>query len=200
MTLVALAACSRKQQPQPELPLRALRVVLSSEIEIAKLGGGDVARRPWVGPIVQMLAEEKPDALAPFAQSRIPGSGMTADALFERGLANLRQACTQPIQDRTVAMAKANVQITRAADDYSTARLLLPELWSKIAADAGGHLTAAAPARDILIWTTSTAPDDQSTLRRQAQIAFESRSYPIAPAILRWTGAGWALEDANPLP
>ena len=37
-------------------------------------------------------------------------------------------------------MVKANVQISRFADNHTAARLLLPDLWSKIAADAGGSL------------------------------------------------------------
>ena len=97
-------------------------------------------------------------------------------------------------------MAKANVQITRAADNHTAARLLLPELWSKIAADAGGSLFAAAPARDIIVWTTSTDENDQRALRGQARTAFQSRSYPISPAILRWTGRSWVVEDLNPVP
>jgi len=199
--LLLLGACSRKQPAQPELPLQALRVVLASEAELAKLdaAGERIVRRPWVGPIVQVLAEEMPDALTPMQKSRIAGAGMPADALFERGLANLRAACKQSIQERTVEMAKAHVQITRSADNFTAARLLLPGLWKKIAADAG-QLYAAAPARDILVWTTSVARADQLALRGQARTAFQARSEPISPAILRWTGDGWALEDANPIP
>jgi hypothetical protein len=197
-----LAACARKPPEAPELPLPALRVTLSSEATLGKLGDGkDAVRRPWVGPIVQVLAEETPEAIVPMPQQRIAGARMTADALFERGIANLRAACPQPIQgDRTVKMAKANVQITRAADNHTAARLQLPELWSKIAAEGGGQLFAAAPARDILVWTTSTDEDDQRALRGQARTAFQSRSFPISPAILRWTGNGWSLEDPNPVP
>jgi hypothetical protein len=125
---------------------------------------------------------------------------MTADALFERGLANLRAATPQPLMERTVQMAKARVQITRAVDNHTAARLLLPELWSKIAAEGGGQLFAAAPARDILVWTTSTDENDQRALRGQARTAYQSRSYPISPAILRWTETGWTLEDPNPAP
>jgi len=198
---VLLAACSRKQQVEPQLPLHALRVVLASEAELAKLGtaGDGIVRRPWVGPIVQTLAVETPDALTPLQHARIAGSGMTADALFERGLANLRAACKQPLQERTVAMAKAQVQITRSADNFTAARLQLPELWKKIASDAG-QLYAAAPARDILVWTTSIVRADQLALRGQARTAFQSRSDPISSAILRWTGDGWALDDPNPIP
>jgi hypothetical protein len=195
-------ACQRRQPPaEPALPLQALRVALSSESELRKLGpaGDDAVRRPWIGPIVQVLVEATPDGDHPLARQRIAGSAATADALFERALANLRAESPQSIMERTVAVAKTNVQITRFGGDYTAARLLFPELWSKIAADGGGHLFAAAPTRDILLWTTSLAESDQGALRRQARIAFQSRSYPISTAILRWTGSGWTLEDANPV-
>jgi len=196
-----LVACVRKPPSEPEPPLPALRVLLASEATLGPLGGGaGIVRRPWVGPIIQVLAEETPDGVVPLPPRRIAGSKRTADALFERGLANLRAAAPQPILgDRTVKMARANVQITRAADNYTAARLLLPELWTKIAADAGGHLFAAAPARDIVVWTTSTDDDGQRALRGQARTAFQSRSFPISPTILRWTGSGWRVEDANPV-
>ena len=199
MAGLLFVACTRKQPSEPAVPLAALRVALASEAELGKLGV-DVVRRPWVGPIVQVLAEETPDGPVPVPQKRIAGSTNT-DALFERGIANLRAALTQPIRgDRTVKMAKADVQISRFADSYTIARLLLPELWSKIAADGGGPLFAAAPARDILVWTTSGEDSDQHALRGQARTAFQSRSFPIAPAILRWTGRDWSLVDPNPIP
>jgi hypothetical protein len=193
-----VAACKRKQpQPiEPAIPLEPLRVVLASEAAL----GADVVRRPWAGPIVQVLADETPDGPVPVPRQRIAGVTST-DALFERGIANLRATLTQPIRgDRTVKMAKANVQITRFADSYTVARLLLPEVWSKIAAEGGGPLFAAAPARDILVWTTSGEDSDQHALRGQARTAFQSRSFPISPAILRWTGKDWSLMDPNPIP
>jgi len=194
-----LTACEHKHRP--ELPLDALRVVLASEAEINKLGPAatDLVRRPWVGPIIQVLAEETPDNITHMRRNRIAGSGKTPEALFERGLANLRKAAPQAIQERTVQMAKAQVQITRFADLHTASRLLLPELWSQLAATTGGQLYAAAPARDIVVWTTSIAENDQRALRGQARMAFQARSEPISPAILRWTGGGWALEDPNPI-
>jgi hypothetical protein len=201
MAALALVACARKNVPPAYSP-DALRVMLASEAELGKQGAAaaDLVRRPWVGPLVQLLADETADNIIPLRRNRIAGSSTTPDALFERGLANLRKVCPQPIQDRTVQMAKANVQITRFADLHTAARLLLPELWSNVAAASGGHLYAAAPARDIVVWTTSVAERDQAALRGQARTAFQSRSDPISPAILRWTGGGWALEDPNPIP
>jgi hypothetical protein len=193
-----VVACKRKQPSaiEPAIPLEPLRVVLASEAEL----GTDVVRRPWAGPLVQVLAEETPDGPVPVPQKKIAGVTNT-DALFERGIANLRAACPQPIRgDRTVKMAKADVQITRFADNYTVARLLLPDVWSKIAAEGGGPLFAAAPARDILVWTTSGDDSDQHALRGQARTAFQSRSFPISPAILRWTGKDWSLVDPNPIP
>jgi hypothetical protein len=194
------AAC-KHEHATPSLPLQALRVGLSSETEIGKMGpaGHDIVRRPWVGPIIQVLAEETPDGAARMRRNRIAGSGIAPDRLFEHGVDNMRKAYSQPIREQSVTMAKARVEVTRFPDNHTAARLLLSELWSKLAAEAGGALYAAAPARDIVLWTTSREDADQHALRRQAQIAYQSRSEPISTAILRWTGTGWALEDANPI-
>jgi hypothetical protein len=189
---------SEPSAPRPE----DLRVVLGTEASLAAPPGPpatNVARRPWAGPIDQMLAEDGPDPVF-LSKTRVASPGADLDALFARGLANLRKACPQPIAgDRTVE-GRSHVWISRFADNYTSARLLLPELWTKIAAANHGHLYAAAPARDILLWTTSTAKDDQLGFRAQARTAFQSRSFPISPAILRWTGRGWKLEDPNPVP
>ncbi len=186
--------------PAPELPLEQLRVVLGTEASLtpAEVGAG-VIRRPWVGPFVQVLAQDDPEAPIPLDKNRVAGASIALDGLFARGLDNLRKAYPQPLRgDRTIAAAKSHVQITRFADNYTAARLLLPELWSKIAAENGGRLYAAAPVRDMLVWTTSASKDDQLALRAHARAAHRSRSFPISTAILRWTARGWTLADETP--
>ena len=157
---------------------------------------------PGSGPLVEVLAEDRQDASldapTPLNKSRIERSSIALDGLFARGLDNLRKACPQPLRERTIAAVKSRVQITQFADNYTAARLLLPELWSKVAAESGGHLYAAAPVRDMLVWTTSAAKADQLALRAHARNAHRSRSYPISTAILRWTARGWTLVDENP--
>ena len=199
----ALVACTRRestQTAQPQLRLEDLRAGLASETTLGA-GTGEVVRRPWIGPFVEVLTVDGPSDLELVRQPRVAALGMDPDRLIELALANLQRVCPQPIQgERTVKMAKAQVQITRFADNHTAARLLLPALWAPIAASAGGHLFAAAPARDIVVWTTSMDENDQRALRGQARTAFQSRSYPISPAILRWTGRSWVVEDANPVP
>jgi hypothetical protein len=203
---LALAACTRRGSPAPGneagasgIQLADLRVVLSSEPEIAAAGpaGAETVRRPWVGPIVEVLAQDHPDGAVHLKKHTVGALTADPNSLFVRGRDNLRRASTQAIETRTIDTVRSRVHVTQFPDSYTAARLLLPDLWSAIAANSGGHLYAAAPARDIVIWTTSLAKDDQLALRRQAHIAFLSRSYPISPAILRWTGSGWTLEDAN---
>lgn len=210
----ALAACERRPPPAPADPapapvpavapaapapapalrLEQLRVVLGTEASLTP----PVIRRPWVGPLVEVLAQDDPEAPIPLDKKSVAGSSIAVDGLFARGLDNLRKASPQPLRERTVAAAKARLQITQFADNYTAARLLLPELWSKVAAENGGRLFAAAPVRDMIIWTTSAAKDDQLALRAHARAAHRSRSFPISTAILRWTARGWILVDENP--
>lgn len=185
--------------PAPEPQLDQLRVVLGTEASLTPPAArANVVRRPWVGPLVEVLAQDDPEAPIPLDKNRVERSSIALDGLFARGLDNLRRASTQPLRERTVAAAKSRVQITQFADNYTAARLLLPELWSKVAAESGGRLYAAAPVRDMIVWTTSAAKDDQVALRGHARTAYRSRSYPISPAILRWTARGWTLADENP--
>ena len=189
--------------PQPPPRLEELRVVLGTEASLTPPAvRADVVRRPWVGPLVEVLAEDSPDAGQDspilFDKKRIERPSSELAGLFSRGLDNLRKASPQPLHERTIAAAKSRVQITQFGDNYTAARLLLPELWSKIAADSGGRLYAAAPVRDMIVWTTSAAKADQVALRGHARTAYRSRSFPISPAILRWTARGWILADENP--
>jgi len=198
---VAPSTPAPAQQAPPRL--EDLRVVLGTEASLTPPAvRADVVRRPWVGPLVELLAEDSPDAgldsPTPMDRTRVERSSIALDGLFARGLDNLRKASTQPLHERTIAAAKSRVQITQFGDNYTAARLLLPELWSKIAADSGGRLYAAAPVRDMIVWTTSAAKADQVALRGHARTAYRSRSFPISPAILRWTARGWILADENP--
>jgi len=185
--------------PAPDLRLEQLRVVLGTQASLTPPATmANVVRRPWVGPLFEVLAQDDPEAPIPLDKNSLERASVALDGLFARGLDNLRKASTQPLRERTVAAAKSRVQITRFADNYTAARLLLPELWSKVAAESGGHLYAAAPVRDMIVWTTSAAKDDQVALRAHARTAHRSRSHPISPAILRWTARGWILADENP--
>ena len=188
-------------QPRPE----DLRVVLGTEAYAHATSDQSGRRPPSPGSARSSRCWREnsedasgPNAPTPLDKKRIAGSSIALDGLFARGLDNLRKASPQPLRERTVAAAKARLQITQFADNYTAARLLLPELWSKVAADSGGRLYAAAPVRDMLVWTTSAAKDDQLALRAHARAAYRSRSYPISPAILRWTARGWTLVDENP--
>ena len=192
----ALAACERRTPPAPADPApppapavvptapapaqeaaprpEQLRVVLGTEASLTPPATrADVVRRPWVGPLVEVLAEDRQDASldapTPLDKNRVERSSSALDGLFARGLDNLRRASTQPLRERTIAAAKSRVQITQFADNYTAARLLLPELWSKVAAESGGHLYAAAPVRDMIVWTTSAAKADQLALRAHAR-------------------------------
>lgn len=187
-------------KPQGPPKMEDLRVVLNTEAILAAAGipPADVVQRPWVGAIVQVLAEDTSDSINHLRKKRIAALPKELDPLFARGLANLRNACPQPIMGpRTVEIAGTHVNFTEFGDSYTAARMLLPELWSKIAARAGGRLWASAPARDIVIWTTSNGSADQAALRKETRVAIHNWSYPISPAILRWTGRGWTLEDPN---
>src|SRR5678816_1555351 len=133
-----LASC-KHEHATPSLPLQSLRIALSSEAEIGKLGpaGTDIVRRAWVGPIIQILVEETADGLTRMRRNRIAGSGIASDRLFDHGVDNLRKASPQPIREQSVTMAKARVEVTRFPDNHTSARLMLSELWSKLAAEAG---------------------------------------------------------------
>jgi hypothetical protein len=219
------AACQRREAPAPTVetppapppvtpptipapsdppppPLENLRVALATEAAFTSLGpgGAEIVRRPWIGPFVQVLVEDSPDDPVPLRRARVASLSTDPSTLFARGLDNLRQSSPQPIKERTVDVAKSRVRITQFGGNYTAARLLLADLWSKIAAENAGRLWVAAPVRDVVLWTTSPAKDDQRALRVQARNVFQSRSFPISPAILRWSGPGWALEDANPVP
>ena len=208
--LMLLAACERTQPPAEPVPFVSRHALPASvlrarkRVELGTSFAGARRRRPGPPPLGRAdrpgagrgrSRATSPHASKPHRRAR----RTTPDApVRAAGSPTCARSSSQPIQERTVAAGEGRVQITRFADNHTAARLLLPELWSKVAATSGGQLYAAAPARDIVVWTTSAAKDDQVALRGQARTAYQSRSYPISPAILRWTARGWTLEDANP--
>lgn len=115
--------------------------------------------------------------------------GMDVAGLHELAIANLDQALTDlPHKPFTPG---SHVFLVKAGDDYESSRMLLPHLWHSAAREVKGRLLAAAPARNIVLFTGSRDFNDIATLMSAAKDLAAHEKHPISPTVFEFTGSGW---------
>ena len=70
--------------------------------------------------------------------------------------------------------------------------LLVPSFWEDVKNRVRGSLVACAPAWDVLLFTGTGEPAGLKHVRNLAREILARGSHAISPALLRWTGSGWA--------
>jgi uncharacterized protein YtpQ (UPF0354 family) len=109
--------------------------------------------------------------------------GISEEALFEKGLANLG-AATEGIG---IAGGEGFLGV-ETKDGYDAARILLPALRGYAAQTLGEPFFAAFPNRDFLImWSASSPAEFQDLVRAKVQQDFREQPYPLTPEIFRVT-------------
>ena len=78
-----------------------------------------------------------------------------------------------------------------AGGNYEAPLLLLPEIWRSVAQMVCGQIVASVPARDILLVTGDSNPENLADLRRCTSKAIEQAEKPLSRAFIRWNGTRW---------
>lgn len=84
-----------------------------------------------------------------------------------------------------------------AGQDYVASLLLLDDVWSQLADSVEGSIVAAAPSRDILMYTGSDSPEGLAAMRAQAAKIVSSGSYVISESLLIRQEDRWSPFNAN---
>ena len=190
----AAPAAPRRRSPRQRPTLRVVlgRGAARGRRTSSAVPGSARSSRCW--------REDDTGRLVPVAAPRRIAGRATADGLFARGLDNLRSG--EPAADPRAhgrRWPRRRVQITRFADNYTAARLLLPELWSKIAADA--RRPPLTPRRRRATSSSGRRAPPRTTsvaLRGQARTAYREPLLSDLAGDPALDGRGWTLDDANP--
>jgi hypothetical protein len=147
--------------------------------------------RPLVGDLVMLPAVDAPQTIHPLSERHNEELGLSADEVFDLGLANLR-ACLTPLMQ--VAQVGQPGQIWCIEGDvYHSSRLALHESWSPLATAQGGDLIVAAPETTTVLYVAEDAFAAIKALRTLTQHVMSRSPHPLSSDLLRWTPQHWEV-------
>jgi len=182
-------------EPDP-VRIEHVRLVLFGRDVMTRQGSGALAwAEPFAGDFMSAYVLDSPDAILTLRPEQLSELELPAPALRARALTNMRRAFG-PLRhgvfspDGSIHMIETNGNGV-ASDSYNAARLLLPDLWRPLREVVRGELVAAAPARDIAMFTGTEEPRGIEGLRYLAREMFHGEPHPVSPQLVRWSENGW---------
>lgn len=121
-------------------------------------------------------------------------------ALMELSREELRPLALQNLAMRVerVALKQIDDMVLVGFDgNYETSLLLLDSMWQRFSDESMGVVTAAAPARDVLIYTSSSSPESIATLQDIANRFAEEGGYAISSQLIEWVDGAWRVKGGE---
>jgi uncharacterized protein YtpQ (UPF0354 family) len=144
--------------------------------------GGSVKAEHLVADLWIVYAEDSPQSLR-----YLPGDiSTTLPELRQRAIRYLRSAL--PSVQRH---GGGPCYMLTAGGNFEASLLLLNEIWDQQAKQVKGELVAAAPSRDVVMFTGSDSPAGLAELRTAVHRIHSSGSYPVSETLLVWRHGSW---------
>ncbi|MGE0710754.1 MAG: hypothetical protein AB7N76_27840 [Planctomycetota bacterium] len=145
---------------------------------------------PLVADLCIVLAFDREHGIQVLRREDMQELDREAGALLTRGLENLARRLPEP-----ELRALQGVTMVSAGGNYESSLLLFDGLWMQLAGDLEGDLLAAAPTRDLVLFSDDARLGAREELRSVADALFAESSHPVSPALLRFTPRGWVAVD-----
>lgn len=150
---------------------------------------------PFAGDLVTVYVADSADMIATLNPESIAELGMSDDALRERALANMREAFGPTRHELFLPEGRVWKVDTSTdgllSDSYDNARILLHDEWAPLRELVRGDLVAAAPTRDIVLFTGPEEPQGLRGITYLATEMWHGEPHPVSPQLVRWTADGW---------
>ncbi len=134
---------------------------LAMAIEFGSDGASATLQRPLAADVVQVLLLDAEDSVSLVPEGSLASWGVTWDAAFAQGIANLRARSNE-----VHVVEHEGVLAWQASDSFDAGRILLAEALAGI--EVHGELVAMVPDRDVLLLAGS---EDVAQLRSLAALA-----------------------------
>jgi uncharacterized protein YtpQ (UPF0354 family) len=85
------------------------------------------------------------------------------------------------------------VYMLTAGADYVASLLLFDDLWDRLASTVDGDIVAAAPTRDVVLFTGSKCSSGIVEMRKSIARLTETGSYVVSSSMLRRHTGGWKI-------
>ena len=155
-----------------------------------------ILRRPIVERELEMLAAVDTGRTLRFLSrdDLERWEGVSEDDVFFYARENLA-ALSQDLQMQALADADGTPRavIIATTDSHDAARLMLPELYTKLAEVLGPNLLVGLPNRDFMIVLTADDADLVSNVGAQVKVDAETRAYPISGKLYKLSKDGVTL-------
>lgn len=190
------AAQVHKERSAP--PTReAVRIVLRTQeyVQAARASvsgqGTEIQPHPFVGGLVALPVLDSPRVLRMLGPKANAQLGLSAQEVYDLGMANLRKEL-KPLME--IAKVAGRGQIGQlVGDSFHPSRLLLPESWAPLAQAQGGTLIVAAPAADAVFYIGEDSPVAVDALRALVRNVMSRAPNRLSSVLLRWKESGWEV-------
>lgn len=142
--------------------------------------------RAFVGPLTIVYVADMPDGMRMITQSDLKALDLSENALDALARKNLAEAAL-PLE--VEELAGAGVFTNAVNDDYTSAMLVLPEMWRSLAQKVKGRLLVGMPARNRFF---AAAESHQEVLRKVTRSAAEKEDHPLTDDLYVWSEKGFS--------
>ena len=145
--------------------------------------------RPFVDGLYVLPVIDNPRTVRLLGESDNAKLGLTADEVFELGMANVRKQLP-PLM--SVAKVAGHGQIGQLIGSvYNPSRLYLLDTWAPLAEAQGGVLIAAIPSTDAVFYVGEDNPKAIDALRTLTKMVLARAPSKLSGDLYRWRASGW---------
>jgi hypothetical protein len=145
--------------------------------------------RPFADGLVVLPVLDSPRTVRYLSESDNAKLEMTADEVYQLGLANLSGEL-RPLME--VAKVAKHGQIGELTGNvYDPSRLILLDTWAPLAEAQGGVLIVAVPATDAVFYVGEDTPKAIDALRTLAKTVLARAPSKLSGNLYRWRASGW---------
>jgi uncharacterized protein YtpQ (UPF0354 family) len=139
-----------------------------------------------VGDLWIVYAIDSPEHISTLMLSQIAELNLDKSSIRALATNNLRRILP-PVEQH----GDGPMYMLTAGADYVASLLLLDDLWHQFQAETEGDIVAAAPSRDVILFTSSASSEGLSALRKTIERIVSRGSYLVSSSMLRWGPDGW---------
>jgi hypothetical protein len=147
--------------------------------------------RPFVEGLYVLPVLDSPRTIRWMGDGDNTKLGLTADEVFELGIANLKRELPPLMDVAKVAGKKQIGQMLGGA--FNPSRMILLDSWAPLAQAQGGVLIVAIPATDAVFYVGEDSPKAIEALRTLTKTILARAPNKLSDNLYRWRASGWEL-------
>jgi uncharacterized protein YtpQ (UPF0354 family) len=145
-------------------------------------------REHLVADLWIVYAADLPDSTRSLSAVERDGLGIAQNELRELSIANLLRILPQIERH-----GDGPWYLLAAGGDYVASILLLDEVWQQFEEEIDGDIVAVAPARDVLLYTSSKSSEGLVRIRDKARDIVQGGHHVISETLIRRTLGQWKV-------